>query len=70
MSRGQFMQGSSSATVCDALDRVSVPSHIAVDIFDGTQWRGTEFLCTCFLCKSRTMGNYCIHFQNSLLCLL
>ena len=19
---------------------------------------------TCFLCKSRTVGNYCIHFQN------
>ena len=24
------------------LDRVSVPSRIAVDISDGTQWRGTE----------------------------
>ena len=33
------------------LDRVSVPPRIAFDIFDGTQWRGTEFTCTCFLCK-------------------
>ena len=33
------------------LDRVSVPSGTAVDISDGTQWRGTEFTCTCFLCK-------------------
>ena len=34
-----------------SIDRVSVPSRIAVDISDGTQWRGTEFTCTCFLCK-------------------
>ena len=33
----------------NCIDRVSVPSRIAVDIFDGTQWRGTEFPCTCFL---------------------
>ena len=33
------------------IDRVSVPSHIAVDIFDGMQWRGTELTSTCFLCK-------------------
>ena len=30
----------------------SVPSRIAVDISDGTQWRGTELTCACFLCKS------------------
>ena len=35
----------------DDVDRVSVPSRIAVDISDGTQWRGTELACTCFLCK-------------------
>ena len=34
------------------LDRVSVTSPIALDIFDGMQWRGTELTCTCFLCKS------------------
>ena len=34
-----------------AVDRVSVPSRIAVDIYDGMQWRGTELACTCFLCK-------------------
>ena len=38
----------------ECVDRVSVPSRIAVDIFDGTQWRGTELPCTCFLCKSST----------------
>ena len=39
-------------TVLGNLDRVSAPSRIAVDICDGTQWRGTELSCTCFLCKS------------------
>ena len=34
------------------VDRVSVPSPIVLDISDGTQWRGTELTCTCFLCKS------------------
>ena len=33
------------------IDRVSVPSRIAVDISDDTQWRGTGFTCTASLHK-------------------
>ena len=32
------------------VDRVSVPSRIAVDIFDGTQWRGTELTVSIAIC--------------------
>ena len=48
-----FKHGTLSFVVLGASpDRVSVPLHIAADICDGTQWRGTELTCTCFLCKS------------------
>ena len=49
------------------LDRVSVPSRIAVDISDGTQWRGTEFTCTCFLCKFRTAYLYTYYHKYKVL---
>ena len=39
-------------TVVSQLDHVSVPLLINVDVSDSMQRRGTEFTCTCFLCKS------------------
>ena len=47
----------------------------AVDISEGTQWRGTELTCTVFLCKSlhictHNITSICTHNITSIKCYL
>ena len=46
------------------LDRVSVPSPIAIDILMDTMARDRAHMYLFFFCKSQTVGNYFIYFKK------